>query len=80
MFTLTAPFVAKRRQLTGTFGERVRLLLEEQGKTVTALADRLGMHRVSVSRIVHDKGGDLPLSVVKGVADFLGVSVGDLID
>jgi len=77
---MTVPFVAKRRKLTGSFGDRVKVLLEEQGRSVTWLADRIGLHRTSTSRLVNDQVGDPSVSVVKKIADALGVSVGELLD
>ncbi len=80
MPTLMVPPVAKKRRLTGTLGERLQVLLAEQDRSVTWLAEQAGLHRVSASRIVNGKSTDLPLSTVRGIAAALGVTVGDLVD
>lgn len=80
MLALLSPFVAKRRRLTGTLGERLQSLLAEQGQTVTWLAAQIGQNRVSVSKIVNDRTTDLPVSTIKALAAALGVTPGALID
>lgn len=80
MLALLSPFVAKKRKLTGSLAERVRALLDDQGQTVSWLADQIGRHRTATSRIVNGKATDLSLATVKALAAALRVSVGDLVD
>lgn len=80
MTTLAVAFVAKKRRLTGSLSDRLKLLLGEQDKTVTQLADELGVHRVHVSRVVNGKATNPSLSLLRGLATALGVKVGDLVD
>jgi DNA-binding Xre family transcriptional regulator len=75
-----AGYVAKKRRLTGPLGERVKLLLDEQGQSVSWLAEQIGLHRVSASRIVNGKVSDLPLSTLRAIAGALGTTVGELVD
>lgn len=76
----TVLFVAKKRRLAGTLGERVKTLLAERGEGVKWLAGQIGLHRVSTSRLVNDKTPDPSLSLLRKVASALGVTVGELTD
>ncbi|MBN9522380.1 helix-turn-helix transcriptional regulator [bacterium] len=80
MLTLLSPFVAKRRQLSGTLAERVGALLDEKGKTITWLAEQSGLHRVVLSRVVNGRTTDVHLSTLQALARALDVPVGDLVD
>jgi DNA-binding Xre family transcriptional regulator len=80
MLTFAVPDLAKRRRLSGTLAERVKHLLDERGEGASWLAEQIGVHRVSASRIVNGKATDLPLSTLKAIATALGVTVGQLVD
>lgn len=77
---MQALFVAKKRRLVGTLGERVRTLLTEQERTVTWLAGSIGVTRASASRIVNGQVIDPAVSLVQKIAAAFGVSVGELLD
>jgi DNA-binding Xre family transcriptional regulator len=80
MLTLLAPFVARKKGLSGTLAERVQSLLAEQDRSVTWLADQIGLHRTATSRIVNGKATDVHLSTLQAIARALGVSIGELVE
>ena len=48
--------------------------LKQRGLTQNALAERLGINRVSLSRLLSDKN-DMRLSTIKKIADAIGCDV-----
>lgn len=58
---------------------RFKEVLEKYGITQTELAERLGINRVSVSRLFSEKN-DMRSSTVIKIAAAIGCSVGELYD
>lgn len=58
---------------------RFKEVLEKYGITQTELAERLGINRVSVSRLLSEKN-DMRSSTVIKIANAIGCSVGELYD
>lgn len=58
---------------------RFKEVLEKYGITQTELAERLGINRVSVSRLFSEKN-DMRSSTVIKIANAIGCSVGELYD
>lgn len=58
---------------------RFKEVLEKYGLTQTELAERLGINRVSVSRLFSEKN-DMRSSTVIKIANAIGCSVGELYD
>ena len=58
---------------------RFKEVLEKYGMTQTELAERLGINRVSVSRLFNEKN-DMRSSTVIKIAAAIGCSVGELYD
>lgn len=58
---------------------RFKEVLEKYGITQTELAERLGINRVSVSRLFSEKN-DMRSSTVIKIAAVIGCSVGELYD
>jgi len=71
--------VAKKGRHPATLAERIRTLLTDQGKTVTWLANSIGVTRAAASRIVNGQTADPAASIVKRIADALEVSADDLL-
>jgi transcriptional regulator with XRE-family HTH domain len=57
-----------------TFGERVTALRKDRGMTITELADKAGIHRVSLHKLETD-AYDPSLETVKKLARALGVDL-----
>ena len=57
----------------------IKETLKQRGLTQNELAERLGINRVSLSRLLSDKN-DMRLSTIKKIADAIGVPVGQLFD
>ena len=55
---------------------RFKETLEKHGITQMELADRLGINRVSVSRLLSEKN-DIRLSTIEKIAKAIGCEVGD---
>lgn len=58
---------------------RYKEVLEKYGLTQIELADRLGINRVSVSRLLSDKN-DMRTSTLIKIANAIGCNVGELFD
>lgn len=58
---------------------RYKEVLEKYGLTQIELADRLGINRVSVSRLLSDKN-DMRTSTLIKIANAIGCSVGELFE
>ena len=58
---------------------RFKEVLEKYGMTQTELAERLGINRVSVSRLFNEKN-DMRSSTVIKIAAAIGCSAGELYD
>lgn len=58
---------------------RYKEVLEKYGITQIELAERLGINRVSVSRLLSDKN-DMRTSTLIKIAKAIGCSVGELFD
>lgn len=58
---------------------RYKEVLEKYGLTQIELADRLGINRVSVSRLLSEKN-DMRTSTLIKIANAIGCSVGELFD
>ena len=54
----------------------IKYTLKKRGLTQNDLADRLGINRVSLSRILSDKN-DMRLSTIKKIADAIGCDVAE---
>jgi len=52
----------------------IKETLKKRGLTQNELADRLGINRVSLSRLLSDKN-DMSLSTIKKIADAIGCDV-----
>ena len=58
---------------------QIKEALKKRGLKQNDLADRLGINRVSLSRLLSDKN-DMRFSTIKKIADALGLPVGQLFD
>ena len=58
---------------------QIKEALKQRGLKQNDLAERLGINRVSLSRLLSDKN-DMRISTIKKIADALGVPVGQLFD
>ncbi|MBQ8889816.1 MAG: helix-turn-helix transcriptional regulator [Bacteroidaceae bacterium] len=58
---------------------RFKEVLEKYGITQTELAERLGINRVSVSRLFSEKN-DMRSSTIMKIAEAIGCSAGELYD
>lgn len=58
---------------------RFKETLEKYGITQMELADRLGINRVSVSRLLSEKN-DIRLSTIEKIAKAIGCKVGDFFE
>lgn len=58
---------------------RFKETLEKYGITQMELADRLGINRVSVSRLLSEKN-DIRLSTIEKIANAIGCKVGDFFE
>ena len=54
----------------------IKETLKQRGLTQNYIADRLGINRVSLSRLLSDKN-DMRLSTIKKIADAIGCDVTD---
>ena len=54
----------------------IKETLKQRGLTQNELADRLGINRVSLSRLLSDKN-DMRLSTIKKIADAIGCDVSE---
>ena len=52
----------------------IKEVLKQRGLTQNALAERLGINRVSLSRLLSDKN-DMRISTIKKIADAIGCDV-----
>ena len=52
----------------------IKDILKQRGLTQNELADRLGINRVSLSRLLSDKN-DMRMSTIKKIADAIGCDV-----
>ena len=52
----------------------IKDILKQRGLTQNELADRLGINRVSLSRLLSDKN-DMRISTIKKIADAIGCDV-----
>lgn len=67
----------KLEQIQSTFADNVKYLRERKGITQAELAERTGMHRVTITRI--EVGRNEPLfSDACLIADALGVTIGEM--
>ena len=55
---------------------QIKEALKKRGLTQNELADRLGINRVSLSRLLSDKN-DMRLSTIKKIADAIGCDVSE---
>ena len=53
---------------------KIKETLKQRGLTQNELADRLGINRVSLSRLLSDKN-DMRMSTIKKIADAIGCDV-----
>lgn len=68
----------KQSPIMETFAKNVRACLRAYGWTARGLADDIGVHEVTISRILNGKEGvTLPRAVA--IADALGVDISDLL-
>ena len=58
---------------------QIKETLKKRGLKQNELADRMGINRVSLSRLLSDKN-DMRISTIKKIADAIGVPVGQLSD
>ena len=54
----------------------IKETLKQRGLTQNALAERLGINRVSLSRLLSDKN-DMRISTIKKIADAIGCDVSE---
>ena len=54
----------------------IKDILKQRGLTQNELADRLGINRVSLSRLLSDKN-DMRMSTIKKIADAIGCDVSE---
>lgn len=55
---------------------KIKETLKQRGLTQNELADRLGINRVSLSRLLSDKN-DMRISTIKKIADAIGCDVAE---
>lgn len=55
---------------------QIKEALKQRGLTQNELADRLGINRVSLSRLLSDKN-DMRMSTIKKIADAIGCDVAE---
>lgn len=55
---------------------KIKETLKQRGLTQNELADRLGINRVSLSRLLSDKN-DMRMSTIKKIADAIGCDVAE---
>ena len=55
----------------------IKETLKKRGLTQNELADRMGINRVSLSRLLSDKN-DIRMSTIKKIADAIGCDVSEL--
>ena len=58
---------------------QIKEALKQRGLKQNDLAERLGINRVSLSRLLSDKN-DMRISTIKKIADAIGLPVGQLFD
>ena len=65
--------------IAAALGQIIRDTAESQGVSITELADKSGVHRVSIQRYI--KGDrEARLSELSRIADALGAEVGEMVD
>lgn len=59
---------------------RIREIAKEKGMTIKDVAEKAEMYQSALSRILTDEKSNPTLSVLKSIADALGVSVAELFE
>jgi len=66
-------------RVAAALGQVIRDTAEDKGMTITELAEKSGVHRVSIQRYI--KGDrEARLSELSRLADALGVDAGEMVD
>lgn len=62
-----------------TIGARIKALREDRGLTQAALAERAGVHPVTVAKWESGAISNLPINTLRTIADALDATVGDVL-